>query len=135
MIEKKKSSRAVGLENAAKLQKHLDKIPIDKLPTNQYGKVSRSRVLKELGISSSSVDSNDGILKAFDMADQKIGASPGAAFSRSENSEELRNLKAENSRQKNQIAALRADNQRLERETGREGFFIATGRIIRTPSS
>lgn len=123
------TNKARGLMNAQKLREYVLNTPISSIPRNQYGSASQKKILQTLGIPTSNRDSTP-IKIIFEKLNKKLGAE--AIVSSSGSSEEIRSLKRTISTLQDRIAALKAENELLKGQQKSEGWFLETGRMVRS---
>lgn len=130
MMDKNISSQDKAKYNADAVNEYLGTTNVDKIPRNQYGSVSRSRILKELNISPSSISTNVLIRNAFDNFDERIGKDPNIYHVRNADDEVTKSLQKKVKRLEERVAMLKAENESYKREKLGEEWFIDTGRVI-----
>ena len=90
------------------------------------------KILEGAGVGKSAKN-NPRVKELIAILNQRLGVNPNLAYVREASSEEVKVLRNEINRLQNRVTALGAENSRLHRALEGEEFFLATGRVIRTP--
>lgn len=123
-----KSSAQIAQDSVNKLKNYIKNIdPLD-IPTNQFGVASRRPICKELGITYSTIGSNDKLALEFEKLDKLVNASARKPNSKSS---DTKHLEMRITSLENRIASLKADNEELRTKLKRYEHFELTGRMPR----
>ena len=123
-----KSSAQIAQDSVNKLKNYIKNIdPLD-IPTNQFGEASRRPICKELGITYSTIGSNDKLALEFEKLDKLVNASARKPNSKSS---DTKHLEMRITSLENRIASLKADNEELRTKLKRYEHFELTGRMPR----
>lgn len=120
---KRISTSAQATLNAETLRVWIQRTSQEQVPTNQYGRASRSTILGLLKISRSAAISNPRIAKLFAQLDARLRATPKAA---DHPSDEV----AGNVEQHSYCIDLQRENLRLKAEVRRLCWSEDTGRNV-----
>jgi len=124
------SAQEKKILNASKLEAYLKYSPNDRIPKNQFDGCARSRILKNLGISASSVGTNNLIENLFNDFDESMGKNPTIHHVRNIDNEAARTMQQKIKRLEERIVTLKAENDALKRAKIGEEWFLDTGRVI-----
>ena len=123
-----KSSAQIAQDSVNKLKHYIKNIEPRDIPTNQFGEASRRPICKELGITYSTIGSNDKLALEFEKLDKLVNASPRKPNSKSS---DTKHLEMRITSLENRIASLKADNEELRSKLKRYEHFELTGRMPR----
>lgn len=121
-----------GRRNVSRVEEWINRTPLKKIPVNQFRMANVGKILNGAGVGKSA-RSNPRVKELIATLNQRLGADPNPTYDRAAPSEDVKALRNEINRLQNRLAALGAENSRLHRALEGEEFFLATGRVVRTP--
>ncbi len=121
-----------GRRNASRVENWINGTPLKKIPVNQFRMANVEKILEGAGVPKSAKN-NPRVKELIAILNQRLGVDPNLAYVREASSAEVKTLRNEINRLQNRVTALGAENSRLRRSLEGEEFFLATGRVIRTP--
>lgn len=129
MSNSSKSKIVRGKQNCETLASWVASTPIGNVPVNQYGRASRSVILKDLGISGSK--DHAGIKEAFAELDSKLGKTVYTPATRSGDEEEKKSLKRRIAELEKQVVLLSNELSVYKKNDRLIDHLLETGRLAR----
>lgn len=124
---KKLSNQQIAQLHTDKLKAWVKSNPL--IPMYQ-GRVNKSEICRTLGITKSTIGSNNSLKKVFDDIEKTISEKPHDSKNIL-NSNTVKKMEREISRLENRVAVLTAENESLRKATITEQHFLSDGRLVR----
>lgn len=123
-----KTNQVIAKQNASKLRQWIDSDP--EIPMYN-GRINKTAICRELEISKSTIGTNEALRALFDELETHISGFKKKSAGNVQDGAAVRELEKTISRLRDDVAALRAENECLKRNLRAEDFLAKTGRLIR----